>query len=86
MFPQQKTLLVEPPVLTYPDPATLYILDINASNESAGTVFSQMVDGEKKGSGLRQSDICSFTVELLCGKNKTSDSSLGCKPLQTVHL
>ena len=44
-FQQLKTLLIEAPVLTYPDPSRQYILDTDASNEAAGAVLSQMVDG-----------------------------------------
>ena len=34
-------------MLTYPDPSRQYILDTDASNEAAGAVLSQMVDGEE---------------------------------------
>ena len=44
-FQRLKTLLIEAPVLTYPDPSRQYILDTAASNEAAGAVLSQMVDG-----------------------------------------
>ena len=46
-FQRLKTLLVEAPVLTYPDPSRQYILDTDASNEAAGAVLSQMVEGEE---------------------------------------
>ena len=44
-FQRLKTLLIEAPVLTYPDPSRQYILDTDASNEAAGAVLSQMVEG-----------------------------------------
>ena len=47
-FQQLKTLLIEAPVLTYPDPSRQYILDTDASNEAAGAVLSQMVEGEER--------------------------------------
>ena len=47
-FQRLKTLLIEAPVLTYPDPSRQYILDTDASNEAAGAVLSQMVDGEER--------------------------------------
>ena len=47
VFQQLKTLLVEVPVLTYPDPFRQNILDTDASNEAAGAVLSQMVEGEE---------------------------------------
>ena len=47
-FQQLKTLLIKAPVLTYPDPSRQYILDTNASNEAAGAVLSQMVEGEER--------------------------------------
>ena len=47
-FQQLKTLLIEAPMLTYPDPSRQYILDTDASNEAAGAVLSQMVEGEER--------------------------------------
>ena len=47
-FQRLKTLLIEAPVLTYPDPSRQYILDTDASNEAAGAVLSQMVEGEER--------------------------------------
>ena len=46
-FQRLKTLLIEAPVLTYSDPSRQYILDTDASNEAAGAVLSQMVEGEE---------------------------------------
>ena len=37
-FERLKALLVEAPVLTYPDPSQQYILDTDASNEAAGAM------------------------------------------------
>ena len=34
--------------MTYPDPTKPYILDTDASNEAAGAVLSQEVDGEER--------------------------------------
>ena len=34
-------------MLTYPDPSRQYILNTDASNEAAGAVLSQMVEGEE---------------------------------------
>ena len=38
---------MEAPVLTYPDLSWQYILNTDASNEAAGVVLSQMVEGEE---------------------------------------
>ena len=46
-FQRLKALLIEAPVLTYPDPSRQYILNTDASNEAAGDVLSQMVEGEE---------------------------------------
>ena len=35
-------------MFTYPDPSRQYILDTDASNEAAGAVLSQMVEGEER--------------------------------------
>ena len=40
-------MLIEAPVLTYPDPFREYILDTDAINEVAGVVLLQMGEGEK---------------------------------------
>ena len=47
-FQQLKTLLIDALVLTYADLSQQYILDTDASNEAAGTVLSQMVEGEER--------------------------------------
>ena len=47
-FQQLRALLIEAPVLTYPDPSRQYILDTDASNEAAGAVLSQIVEGEER--------------------------------------
>ena len=47
-FRQLKTQMMEAPVLTYPDPSRPYILDTDASNEAAGGVLSQEVDGVER--------------------------------------
>ena len=47
-FQTLKQLLTEAPVLTYPDPSKSYILDTDASNEAAGAVLSQEVNGEER--------------------------------------
>ena len=47
-FQELKQRMVEAPILTYPDPSRPYILDTDASNEAAGGVLSQEVDGEEK--------------------------------------
>ena len=47
-FQTLKRLLTEAPILTYPDPSRPYILDTDASNEAAGGVLSQEVDGEER--------------------------------------
>ena len=47
VFERLKALLVEAPVLTDPDSSRQYILDTDASNEAAGAVLSQMVEGEE---------------------------------------
>ena len=47
-FQTLKELLTTAPVLTYPDPSRPYILDTDASNEAAGAVLSQEVDGEER--------------------------------------
>ena len=47
-FQTLKQLLMEAPVLTYPDPSKPYILDTDASNEAAGAVLSQETDGEER--------------------------------------
>ena len=41
-------MLIESPVLTYSDPLRQYILDTDASNEAAGAVLSQNVEGEER--------------------------------------
>ena len=46
-FEWLKALLVEAPVLTYPDPSRQYFLDTDASNEAAGAVLLQMMEGEE---------------------------------------
>ena len=46
-FERLKALLVEAPLLTYPDSSRQYILDTNASNDAAGVVLSHMVEGEE---------------------------------------
>ena len=46
-FERLKALLIEAPVVTYPDPSRQYIMDTDASNEAAGAVLSQMVEGEE---------------------------------------
>ena len=35
-------------MLTYPDTMRQYILDTGASNEAAGAVLSQIMDGEER--------------------------------------
>ena len=48
-FNQLKRLMVEAPVLAYPDPGRPYILDTDASNDAAGAVLSQETeDGQEK--------------------------------------
>ena len=47
-FERLKTLLVEAPVLTDPDSSSQYILDTDASNEAAGAMLLQMVEGEER--------------------------------------
>ena len=47
-FQQLKRRMTDTPVLTYPDPSRAYILDTDASNDAAGAVLSQEVDGEEK--------------------------------------
>ena len=39
--------VIQQTLLTYPDPSPQYILDTDASNEAAGAVLSQMVEGEE---------------------------------------
>ena len=46
-FQTLKSLLTNAPVLTYPDPTKPYILDTDASNEAAGAVLSQEIDGQE---------------------------------------
>ena len=71
-FKRLKALLMEAPVLTYPDPSRQYILDTDPSNEAAGAVLSQMVEGEEcvvvyysKTFSPRQRNYCVTRRELL---------------------
>ena len=71
-FQWLKTLLIEAPVLTYPDPSRQYILDTDASNKTAGAVLSQIVKGEEcvvayysKTFSLPQRNYCVTRRELL---------------------
>jgi transposase InsO family protein len=45
---KMKTLLIEAPVLAYPQPEITFILDTDASDLGIGAVLSQEVDGEEK--------------------------------------
>ena len=42
------TILSNAPVLAYPDPASTFILDTDASNEGISAVLSQGIDGEER--------------------------------------
>ena len=46
-LPAAKGWLVEAPVFTYPDPSRQYVLDTDTSNDAAGAVLLQMVEGEE---------------------------------------
>jgi len=46
-FDRQKDRLVEAPILAYPDPVKVYILDTDASNHNVGAVLSQVQDGRE---------------------------------------
>lgn len=46
-FDSLKRALVEAPVLPYPDPASPYLLDTDASAEGLGAVLSQVKDGKE---------------------------------------
>lgn len=46
-FCKLKEMLMEAPVLQYPDPGKPYILDCDASSEGIGSVLSQEVNGEE---------------------------------------
>lgn len=47
-FHYSKTLVMESPVLTYPDPVKPYILDTDASNKLTGAVLLQMVNDKER--------------------------------------
>ena len=46
-FKKLKETLTSTPILTYPQPDKLFILDTDASNESVGSVVSQEKDGKE---------------------------------------
>ena len=46
-FKKLKEALTSSPILAYPQPDKLFILDTDASNESVGAVLSQEIDGNE---------------------------------------
>ena len=46
-FKKLKDALTFPPILAYPQPDELYILDTDANNESVSAVVSQETDGNE---------------------------------------
>ncbi len=47
-FNKLKDALCKDPVLAYPDPDELYIMDTDASNLTIGALLSQVKNGEQK--------------------------------------
>ena len=85
-FQQLKALLIETTKLTYPDPSRQYILDTEASNEAAGAVLSQMVEGEKQVMAYCSKTFSPFTEELLCDSERTTGGDDGSKSLPAIPL
>ena len=85
-FQQLKTLLIEAPVLTYPDPSWQYILDTDASNEAAGAVLSQMVEGEEHVVAYYSKTFSPPAAELLCDQTRTIGSGFGNQPFPAISL
>src|ERR1700729_1521302 len=47
-FEKLKAALCNPPVLSYPEPAQMFIVDTDASNSSIGGILSQIQNGQEK--------------------------------------
>ena len=72
-------------MLTYPDPSRKYILDTDASNEAAGAVLSQMVDGEERVVAY-YSKTFSPPQRNYCVTRRVTGRSDGYQPLPAVPL